>query len=312
MEDPVLDFEGTNVFRLVVTATDSNDQRKARTDVTIRLTDLNERPYFDKASRDNVAEPPINYAEARVNRVVPLAATEPDGGSLRWEVEGTDAADFEIMDAEDIPGDGKDRRELHFKSQPNFEKPTDRLYAKDMNGDGDTDDEGETIDAAKDNMYRVTVRAVEMTAVGGGPNLAAELDVNVQVTNSDEPGKVKVKWLQPEVNTPLPAILMDPDGNPGAALPIVMADGDTDDIRAIISLVGSGTGPRTAPNLDPDPGTLAPGGNNPDWELISGATSSLTRPRERRRSREAHRQWGCGRRGLEAAGEGGLYGQTRS
>ena len=162
MEDPVLDFEGTNVFRLVVTATDSNDtKRKARTNVTIRLTDLNERPYFDKASRDNMAEP-INYAESRVNRVVPLAATEPDGGDLRWEVEGTDAAYFETRDAEDIPGDGKDRRELHFKSQPNYEKPTDRGYATG----------GNIIDAAGDNMYKITVRAVEMTAVGGGPNLA--------------------------------------------------------------------------------------------------------------------------------------------
>ena len=212
MEDPVLDFEGTNVFRLKVTATDSADtKRKATTDVIIRLTDRNERPYFDKASRDDV-DGPINYAEARVNRVVPLAATEPDGGSLRWEVEGTDAADFEIMDAEDIPEDGKDRVELHFKSQPNYEKPTDRMYAKDMNGDGDTEDVDE-MDAAGNNMYKITVRAVEMTAVGGGPNLAAEWDVSVLVTNSDEPGKVKVKWLQPEVNTPLPAMLTDPDGN---------------------------------------------------------------------------------------------------
>ena len=249
MEDPVLDFEGTNVFRLVVTATDSNDQRKARTDVTIRLTDLNERPYFDKASREGVADL-IPYAEARVNRVIPLAATEPDGGSLRWEVEGTDAADFEIMDTEDIPGDGKDRRELHFKSQPNFEKPTDRLYAKDMNGDGDTDDEGETIDAAKDNMYMVTVRAVEMTAVGGGPNLAAEWDVNVRVTNSDEPGKVKVKWLQPEVNTPLPAMLTDPDGNPSSIT--------WQWYRA----------KNSNPNLDPDMATLAT-----DWEMIDDVTN---------------------------------------
>ena len=202
MEDPVLDFEGTKVFRLMVTGTDSaNAKRKATTDVTIRLTDLNERPYFDKASRDEVAGT-VNYAESRVNRVVPLAATEPDGGSLRWEVEGTDAADFEIRPAEDIPGDGKDRRELHFKSQPDYENPTDRLYAKEGN-----------VDAGGNNMYKITVRAVEMTAVGGGPNLAEELDVNVLVTNSDEPGKVEVKWLEPEVDTKLPAMLTDPDGS---------------------------------------------------------------------------------------------------
>ena len=260
MEDPVLDFEGANVFRLKVTATDANDpKRKATTDVIIRLTNLNEKPYFDKASRDNVAKA-INYAESRVNRVVPLAATEPDGGDLRWEVEGTDAADFEIMDAEDIAGDGKDRVELHFKSQPNYEKPTDRLYAKDMNGDGDTEDVGEIIDAAGNNMYKIIVRAVEMTAVGGGPNLAAKWDVSVLVTNSDEPGKVEVKWLEPEVNTPLPAMLTDPDDNVSGV--------NWQWYRA----------KNSNPHLDPDPGTLGQDGNNPHWELISGATSNPYTP----------------------------------
>ena len=179
-----------------------------------------------RRGRDN------RVCEARVNRVVPLAATEPDGGSIRWEVEGTDAADFEIMDAEDIPGDGKDRVELHFKSQPNYEKPTAR---------------GKAANASRDerNQYSLMVRAVEMTAVGGGPNVAAELPVTVQVTNSNEPGEVEVKWLQPEVNTPLPATLMDTDGNHNAMLPIVMAKGDTM-IALVISPVGSGTGPRTS------------------------------------------------------------------
>ena len=260
MEDPVLDFEGNNVFRLVVTATDGEDpNRKARADVTIRLTDLNEWPYFDDASRVHVAGP-IMYAEARVNRVVPLAATEPDGANLRWEVEGTDAADFEIRDAEDISGDGKDRVELHFKSQPNYEDPTDKLYAK----------EG-MMDPAGNNMYKITVRAVEMTAVGGGPNLAAELDVDVIVTNSDEPGNVEVKWLQPEVNTPLPAALMDMDGKPGAMLPIVMANGDTEIMDAITWQWYRAK--NSNPVLDPDATTLAT-----DWEAISGANSMSYTP----------------------------------
>ena len=240
MEDPVLDFEGTNVFRLVVTATDSADsKRKARTNVTIGLTDLNEEPYFDKASRDDVTGT-IDYAEARVNRVVPLAATEPDDRDLRWEVAGTDAADFHIIDVDDIPGDGKDRVELHFKSQPNYEKPTDRRYST---------VQGDIIDPAKNNMYNITVRAVEMTAVGGGPNLAAELDVIVQVTNSEEPGKVEVKWLQPEVNTPLPAMLTDPD----------IPDG---------SITWQWYRAKNSnPDLDPDIATL--GGATSDWEAIT-------------------------------------------
>ena len=261
MEDPVLDFEGTNVFRLVVTATDStNSRRKATTDVIIRLDDLNEWPYFDKASRGAVAEP-IPYAESRVNKVVTLAATEPDGGSLRWEVEGTDAADFEMRDAEDFPVGGDDRWELHFKSQPNYEKPTARGKA-----DGASRDER--------NRYSLIVRAIEETAVGGGPNLAAELTVTVQVTNSNEPGKVEVKWLQPEVGTPLPATLMDPDGNPGAMLPIVMANGDT--------MIADGVtwqwyrAKNSNPDLDPEIDTL--GGPTSDWEAIPPVAGPPSNP----------------------------------
>ena len=167
MEDPTLDFETDNSFVLTVRATDTEDDtRTATTRVTVRLKDLNERPYFDKESREAVAEARM-YAEVRTNLVVPLAATEPDGDNLRWEVTGTDASSFEIRDASDIVGDGKDRVELHFKSQPNFEER------------GGPDD----------SIYNVMVRATETSAVGGGPNMAAELPVMVQVTNSDEAGR---------------------------------------------------------------------------------------------------------------------------
>ena len=125
MDDPELDFEGTNAFVLIVTATDtSDDTRKATARVTVRLNDLNERPYFDQESREAVMganTSPIMYVESRSNRVVPLAATEPDGDSLRWEVTGADASAFEIRDVQDIASDGKDRVELHFKEQPDFE-----------------------------------------------------------------------------------------------------------------------------------------------------------------------------------------------
>ena len=112
MEDPPLDFEGTNTFVLIVTATDTEDEnRTAQARVTISLDDLNERPYFDKESREVVAETKM-YAESRTNMIVPLAAMEPDGDDLRWEVTGVDAADFMIVDVADIASDGKDRREL--------------------------------------------------------------------------------------------------------------------------------------------------------------------------------------------------------
>ena len=257
MEDPVLDYEETNTFNLVVTATDTaNSQRKATADVTITLTDLNETPYFDKASRDAVSAT-IDYAETRVNRVVPLAVTEPDGDSLRWEVAGTDASDFEIRDVSDI-GDGKDRRDLHFKSQPDYESPTARNKADDASRD-------------ERNQYSVIVRAIETTAVGGGPNQAAELAVTVQVSNSDESGKVEIKWLQPEVGTALPATLIDPDGNPDAALPLVMADSDTEiDADTNVQSWQWYRAKNSNPNLTPDIATLGTGTS--DWETITGGT----------------------------------------
>ena len=92
--------------------------------MTVSLNDLNEMPYFDMESRNAVmgANSPIMYAESRSNRVAPLAATEPDGDSLRWEVTGPDAPDFEIIDVQDIASDGKDRSGVALQgSQPDFE-----------------------------------------------------------------------------------------------------------------------------------------------------------------------------------------------
>ena len=207
MDDPELDFEGTNAFGLIVTATDtSDDTRKATARVTVRLSDLNERPYFDQESREAVTDgnSPIMYAESQSNRVVPLAATEPDGDRLLWEVTGADASAFVILDAEDIASDGKDRRELHFKHQPDFE---------DGKGSGALED-----GTPNNNVYIVTVRATETTAVTDrlddepNPNMAAELSVMVQVTNSDEDGTVELNWLQPEVGTAITASISDPDG----------------------------------------------------------------------------------------------------
>ncbi len=223
MVDPTLDYEGDNTFSLIVTATDKADNsRKATTVVNIALANLNEVPYFDRESRDKAMDDTphpvagqdaiiaIRYAESRTNPVVQLAAVEPDGTALRWELTGADAPDFAIEDAEDV-NDGKDRVQLVFASQPNYESPKDS--AGDTNRDG-IDDSGtaNALEGAGDNVYHVTVRATEMTAVGGGPAMADTLDVTVLVTNSAEAGKVTFNWLQPEVGTPIMADVSDPDG----------------------------------------------------------------------------------------------------
>ena len=198
--DPALNYEAKSSYSVIVTATDlSNDAREAMTEVTITLDNLNERPYFDKASRET-ADATITYSEHRTNAVIPmLAAVEPDGGELDWVLIGADAGDFEWEDVEDLD-DGKDRIALKFKSQPNFEKGTGSATSTETNNSpGDT--------------YSVTVRATEKAPIGAGPavSLGEELMVTVRVADHDEPGSVELTWLQPEVGTEISASLSDVD-----------------------------------------------------------------------------------------------------
>ena len=196
MTDPTLDYEGNNSFTLIVTAEDTaNSSRTVTAEVNISLINLNESPYFDKASRDAVAYcgymGAVMYSEHRTNAVVPtLAGVEPDGDSLRWELTGVDAGAFEIVDADDID-DGKDRVQLMFKKSPDFESPADKGLNLNPGTGANTDDcSGILMSISSDpgeydpndNLYQVTVRATEMSAVGGGPASAATLDVTVQIS----------------------------------------------------------------------------------------------------------------------------------
>ena len=154
MVDPTLDYEGKNTFTLIVTAEDDNNSsRTAATTVTVSLENLNEVPYFDKATR-NAVESNIEYGEQRTNAVVQLSGVEPDGHSLKWEVTGKDAPDFMIVDADDLD-DGKDRVHLMFAIDPDYE-----------NG------KGNATTTVSGDTYEVMVRATEMSAVGGGPKMA--------------------------------------------------------------------------------------------------------------------------------------------
>ena len=245
MVDPALDYEGTNTFSLIVTARqDGKPSRTAVATVNISLMNLNETPYFDKATREAVTgdNSPIEYGEQRTNAVVRLAAVEPDGHSLKWEVTGADASGFMIMDADDLD-DGKDRVQLMFKSQPDFE-----------NGKGSMSS-AET-DGAANDTYTVMVRATEMTAVGDGPKTADEQMVTVRVTNAKEAGSVGFTLLQPEVGTAITASVTDLDN-------AVATGQNWTWYRAKVS----------NPNRSPNPDNLSS-----EWLLIAGATDAAYTP----------------------------------
>ena len=199
-----LNYEEKPSYTLTVRATATASDLWSEAQVNIRLINLNEPPEFEEPSAPN-EDTEISYAENRTAVVYDyqapdLDAPDPDrDDNIRWSVVGTDAADFTI-------NGGK----LRFRNPPDYEVPTDRVHARDLNSDGDTDDPGETDDAGN-RMYQITVRATEKYAIGGGPSRFADLHVMVTVTDDGEPGTVMLDLLEPEVGTPIMATATDPD-----------------------------------------------------------------------------------------------------
>ena len=261
MEDPELDYENRTTYRLVVSAT--NDGGTSYANVVISLMDRNEHPYFDQATREidldtttTGFDRTLAYEEGSTNRrVTGLAALEPDGDSLNWEVVGTDSADFEIVDAPDGAG-GKDRVELRFRADalPDYERPMDRDEDPEMVGD----------QMKGDNMYKITVRVTEAATVGANvPPKAVELPLTVSVTNAEEDGMVQLQWRQPEVGTPISASLTDPDS----------VDVDNENVDGDVTTGFTYTWFRAKVrnpdrNIDPDD---VPDTGTGEWEPLTGA-----------------------------------------
>ena len=119
------------------------------------------------------------------NTAVPgqYTATDADGDdTLAWQaLAGDDALSFELVD-----GSAANKRTLQFKAAPNYEQPAD------ANGD---------------RVYVVAVIATDE----GTPPLADTLTVAVQVTDADDPGRLVLSSLTPQVGEDLTATLTDED-----------------------------------------------------------------------------------------------------
>ena len=129
------------------------------------------------------ANGPIMYAENGMDPVATYTATDPEGTAITsWSLDGTDAAVFDIADGV-----------LTFKKSPDYEGPADVR--------------GTSTATANDNVYEVTVQAMDSTGKTGME------EVTVEVTNVDEPGTVTLSALQPQAGTALTATHGDPDGD---------------------------------------------------------------------------------------------------
>ena len=152
----------------------------------------------------------VNYQENSTTTVGTYSATDPDGDAVAWSVAGTDAARFSISE------DG----ELTFRSSPDYEAPND---------------------ANVDNVYEVTVRASD-------GNLVSTLDIEITVTDVNEPGVVTgpTSVDYPENGTAAVASYSatDPDGDD-----VTWNIAGTDAARFSISAVGA-LSFRTSPDYE--------------------------------------------------------------
>ena len=181
-----LNYEAApNSYTVDVSAMDTAGEKGTVT-VIISVTDRNEPPAFT-----NAPAAPIKYAENGTTPVHNFRAPDPEGRGENWDVTGPDAAQFTI-------GGGV----LRFRNSPDKETPTDIES---------TDPPLATPD---DNNYVIMVRASERRVAGyTGPAKSTELDVTVTVTDVNEDPTVGMEWRQPEVGTPITAILTDPDSD---------------------------------------------------------------------------------------------------
>ena len=162
-----------------------------------------------------------SYPENHDSPVIALTSTDPEGMGVHWDITGLDAEAFSIS-PEGV---------ITFRHPPDYEAPTDK---------------------GRDNEYHLVVHAIEVREEGATRRaLSSSRDVVVLVRNVDERGTVVLNRLQPEVGTPLTAVLTD-----GAGI-----DGDVS-WRWYTSKV-----------IDPDPSY------DSHWSVVGGADNGTYTPR---------------------------------
>ena len=165
-------------------------------------------------SYDEIIDASISASQAPA--VATFAANDPEGSGILWDVKGADAPLFTITGGV-----------LKFVETPDFEDPQDRVAET-----GATPTVNDYLMTTPDadagmNTYDVVVRAIEdrtdrPAAERSWPAQTIERHVRVTVDNVDEPGVITLQWRQPELGTPIMAILRDADG-PASGSAIVVS-----------------------------------------------------------------------------------------
>ena len=168
--------EDDKTYTVVVTAVDPSGATGS-TNVIINVIDVDDPAEISGDDK-------YTYAENGTDAVATFTATDQDGDDIEWSLEGVDKDVFEI---------DEDTGELTFKDSPNFEG------AKDKDEVAETEELGDQ--GAGDNKYQITVVASK-----------GKHEVEVEVTDVDEAGKVTFDQPQPQATVSLEAEFSDQDG----------------------------------------------------------------------------------------------------
>ena len=149
--------------------------------VTVNVTGVNEKPYFDNENTAGIQAPASTIEHPELSGDPPegattYTATDPENDTVTLSLEGLDASKFKLNDPVSVAAGSK---VLAFRTAPDFEMPGD---------------------SNRDNVYQVTVKASD------GP-LHATHDVLVKVTDENEGDTITVAPPQPRVDVRLTATL---------------------------------------------------------------------------------------------------------
>ena len=172
----MLDYETKTTYMVTLKAEDSFGASSSIA-VTIMVTNVDEAPDVSGAEA-------TEYAENGTGAVAPYTAVDPEGTAITsWTLTGTDADAFTIVGGV-----------LKFAKTPDYEMPADVAGTSPST-------------AAVDNMYEVTVQAMDSTGKTGMQ------EVTVEVIDVDEPGTVTLSARRPQVGVLFTASVADLDGD---------------------------------------------------------------------------------------------------
>ncbi len=124
-----------NVYEVTVKASDGRGGTDNH-DVTVTVTDVNERPRITSGPGS------VTYPENRTYSAATYAASDPDGDSISWSLFGADRDDFRISST----------GVLTFRNTPDYENPADSngnnkylITVRASDGRGGTDDRNVTV-----------------------------------------------------------------------------------------------------------------------------------------------------------------------